>query len=229
MTSKADEDSILKFQALSRPSALTLPPEIVSEIFLHSLPTPHHCRQIALSTPQFWRAIQIHTDSPSIQDQKLQVVDQWLLRARTCSVSLSLKCLEPEMLEIVVAHCEKWEDVEIEVTPRYWHMIQGEMPLLRRLTIGPGDSSYDHNSTKPAFHRAPFLTHVVLTARCDPASIGLPWAQLTHLETCTVYGNEFTDTLLQSTSLVHCTMRIHPYIPNSDFSGAPLLSSAFAS
>ncbi|KAJ7717707.1 hypothetical protein B0H16DRAFT_1700872 [Mycena metata] len=88
---------------------LTLPNEIVSEIFLHFLPvypeTPpiigssspnvlgHICRkwkEIAFSTPALWRGITFCLYNGKIFDQKLRLLETWLQRSGSCLLSIHM-------------------------------------------------------------------------------------------------------------------------------------------
>ncbi|KAJ7720775.1 hypothetical protein B0H16DRAFT_380991, partial [Mycena metata] len=88
---------------------LTLPNEIVSEIFLQFLPvypeTPpiigssspnvlrHICqkwREIALSTPALWRGITLSLRNGKRLDQKLRLLELWLKRSGSCRLSLHI-------------------------------------------------------------------------------------------------------------------------------------------
>ncbi|KAJ6589390.1 hypothetical protein B0H19DRAFT_1103750 [Mycena capillaripes] len=92
---------------------LTLPPEIVGEIFENFLPNypeqPPHVgifsplmlcricttwRQIALSTPALWRAIRIELrehESHEAMAWKLNLLNTWLSRSGDCSLSICLR------------------------------------------------------------------------------------------------------------------------------------------
>ncbi|KAJ6483104.1 hypothetical protein C8R45DRAFT_870994, partial [Mycena sanguinolenta] len=89
---------------------LTLPNEIVSEIFVHFLPvypdappliciySPTHLaqicrkwREVALATPALWRAIQLTTGSamPPIERPN-QISEVWLGRSGSCALSIDI-------------------------------------------------------------------------------------------------------------------------------------------
>ncbi|KAJ6504156.1 hypothetical protein C8R47DRAFT_1316364 [Mycena vitilis] len=88
---------------------LTLPNEIISEIFLLSLPDYPRCppligplsptsltqicpiwREIALTTPALWRAIAFSTDAIIPFARRLEMFDLWLRRSRHCPLSVEL-------------------------------------------------------------------------------------------------------------------------------------------
>ncbi|KAJ6588155.1 hypothetical protein B0H19DRAFT_1098166 [Mycena capillaripes] len=107
---------------------LTLPNEIVSEIFVHVLPEyPRRpqtrgllapttlgqiCqkwRDIAFSTPALWRAVQIRLPqfhwglksehSQRTVEKKLRLMNAWLMRSGSCQISIELHCELEEELE----------------------------------------------------------------------------------------------------------------------------------
>ncbi|KAJ7479746.1 hypothetical protein FB451DRAFT_1171846 [Mycena latifolia] len=207
---------------------LSLPPEIVSEIFEHFLPSYpdfapacgilsplvlcricRQWRQIALSTPTLWRSILVN-DTES--EDQLDLLKMWLARSGDCPLAISITggtaaSLSSQYLQSAVVHCKQWDRVEIVVPLAELHLIQGEMPLLRDLTFGPTELA----RTFPLislFDHAPQLKRVHLTECFMPSAVRLPWAQLTHLEADCLYEYECMDILSQATNLVHCTITI---------------------
>ncbi|KAK7018404.1 F-box domain-containing protein [Favolaschia claudopus] len=93
-------------------AVLSLPPEIVAEIFRNFLPSYPKCppctglsspstlsqicglwRQIALTTPHLWRAIKIKLeadDSELLMARKLDTLEAWLSRSGACPLSIRL-------------------------------------------------------------------------------------------------------------------------------------------
>ncbi|KAJ7720780.1 hypothetical protein B0H16DRAFT_381055 [Mycena metata] len=88
---------------------LTLPGEIVSEIFVHFLPiypeTPpmigrsspnvlgHICqkwREIAFGTPALWRGITLSLSNGKRFDQKIRLLELWLKRSGSCLLSIHI-------------------------------------------------------------------------------------------------------------------------------------------
>ncbi|KAJ6472780.1 hypothetical protein C8R47DRAFT_1022842, partial [Mycena vitilis] len=86
---------------------LTLPPEIISEIFVRTLPIyPHFparrgslspttlaqiCRswrEIALTTPLLWRAISLRLLGLYAFEQRVHIFNVWLQRSRVCPLSI---------------------------------------------------------------------------------------------------------------------------------------------
>ncbi|KAJ6605070.1 hypothetical protein B0H10DRAFT_607812 [Mycena sp. CBHHK59/15] len=141
---------------------VTLPNEVTSEIFVHfppvfpKRPPPtglfsptllgqicRKWREIAFSTPSIWRAVALDLRHPKFLDQKLHLLQLWLDRARNCSLSISLYSSETtalslsEFVEAVLPHCTRWEDMEFVLSDADLRRIQGKMPLLQHLKVGP--------------------------------------------------------------------------------------------
>ncbi|KAF7349232.1 F-box domain-containing protein [Mycena sanguinolenta] len=216
---------------------LTLPPEIVAEIFAHWLPNYPECppprgilsplllcqicrqwRMIALSTPILWRAISVELrrgDSEKRLAAELELLKTWLKRSGDCPLSISLAHsrnithrLVPQFLRAIVAHRQRWEHVDLLMPFEYMHLIHGNMPLLRNLTFGP--SNYPHGRARfpDLFHDAPHLRRVILTRNFFKSFMALPWAQLTHVEADCLYEHECIDILREAPLLVACTFRV---------------------
>ncbi|KAJ7166293.1 hypothetical protein C8R43DRAFT_985403 [Mycena crocata] len=239
MVSFPDKDFTRQL-ASSGSSILILPPEIVSEIFLCFLPpypdrppfagllSPlllcqicRHWRLISLSTPNLWQAITIRTSSPSIRyERHTELLQHWLSRARASPFSVSLQCLRPEMIAIIVAYCGQWEDVEIEAPFHCLPLNQGDMPLLRRLRISAGVFPYQDTGVEVTiFDRAPCPSHVVLAVSFSPSVVRLPGAQITHLEAHVLPEHECTQILGQMTNLIR--MLVFPASGSHDVFTAP--------
>ncbi|KAJ7908970.1 hypothetical protein B0H13DRAFT_647975 [Mycena leptocephala] len=212
---------------------LTLPPEIVSEIFLNFLPVyperpPHFgvssplilcqiCRRwraIALSTPSLWKAIEmvITTDySEEELAELLEFLQAWLKRSGSCPLSLSLRSyshspLLRQFLQTIVVHSRRWQNVSVLVPFKHLHLIQGDMPLLRDMAFGPSDFGFSHHGEAlTLFDAAPHLNRVVLMRYFLKSIMILPWTQLTHLEAHCVYEYECTEILRDAPNLVSCT------------------------
>ncbi|KAJ6562389.1 pyridoxal phosphate-dependent transferase [Mycena capillaripes] len=181
---------------------LTLPSEIVSEIFLHFLPTYplcppltglfspillthicHEWREIALSTPMLWRAIAI----PSSIERRAHIVETWLNRSGHCPLSIELngrKAFEqpPKVFVSVILRRARWEyfNLTLDDAPPLSHLasFEGPTPLLKHLDLSIEQELYPLVTV--TFPEAPLLRSVILDE--DAAiSVILPWAQLTSL------------------------------------------------
>ncbi|KAJ7834300.1 hypothetical protein B0H13DRAFT_223460 [Mycena leptocephala] len=201
---------------------LELPNEIVSDIFMHFLPTYPSCppliglrsptvlthvcrrwREIALSTPALWSAIRASYFERIPLKQKAHIFDLWLKRSRFCPLSLRLETGLAEILAAVVPHRARWECLELKrLSPSYLPIIEGPIPLLRHLSLGL--SEYPATNVL-AFRDAPLLRTVVLSPDAA-SSVILPWAQLTSLTLCGFYPRECVPVLQKTFNLVCCQL-----------------------
>ncbi|KAJ7263143.1 hypothetical protein B0H12DRAFT_1103547 [Mycena haematopus] len=210
-----------------------LPPELLSEIFLNVLPAYPECsgpssllllcticrkwRAVAISTPELWRAIQITGSNKlrklTAQSELLQI---WLSRSGSCPLSLDLAThpltqhppLESELLQMAVLHSERWEHVDLYLTFEDLRILQGNMPLLRRLTFGFHQSIPSAAIPANLFDCAPRLTDVVLTWNFEKWAINLPWHQLTRLNAYFLDLGECVEILRDAVNLVHCRIGV---------------------
>ncbi|KAJ7896038.1 hypothetical protein B0H14DRAFT_2495581 [Mycena olivaceomarginata] len=206
---------------------LTVPTEIIAEIFVHFLPIypvcppllvpdsptllTHICRkwrEIALSTPALWRAISLLDSAiPSVDQDK--VVDMWLARSRCLPLHLHFSrnfapAREAEVLASVVPHRARWEYLNLRYLPvSHLHILEGPMPLLRRLDW----VSHLPTATKLACHEAPLLRTAVLNAVAAGSAI-LPWTQLTSLTLLLVSPKECVPILRHTLNLVYCKLEL---------------------
>ncbi|KAJ7817821.1 hypothetical protein B0H13DRAFT_2456665 [Mycena leptocephala] len=205
---------------------LTLPNEIVSEIFIHFLPAypeyppptgllsptllTHICRtwrEIALSTATLWSAIGTSYDDDLSLKQQIQIFDLWLKRSRFCPLSLRIVAETgvAKIFAVVVPHRARWEHLELGgLSPSHLPIIEGPMPLLRHLSLGL--SEYPATNVL-AFRDAPLLRTVVLSPDAA-SSVILPWAQLTSLTLCSFYPRECVPVLQKTLNLVHCELEV---------------------
>jgi hypothetical protein len=210
---------------------LTLPNEIVCEIFTRFLPVYPKCppltgplspiflthicrgwRKIALSFPALWRATDISWDHGTPD-----VVSTVLSRSGSCPLSICMDALElnpdlehygPELLAAAIPHYARWEYLTLLLTERFidnYPRIDGPMPLLRHLDLWlSGGSSYPVVSLRSG---APLLRTVVLNDHAA-AKVILPWVQLTSLTLTIIYLHECLPILQQTSNLVHCVLEL---------------------
>ncbi|KAJ7841425.1 hypothetical protein B0H13DRAFT_2365780 [Mycena leptocephala] len=186
---------------------LTLPNEIVSEIFIHFLPLRPLCppltgllspttltqicrqwREVAQATPELWRAIPF-SDNRTPLEAQLHICDIWLSRSR--GYPLSIRINRPA----------RWEDFTLHISVSSFPNLDGPMPLLRFLDVALFDSHFFE------FHEAPLLRTACLDGVA--ASCGtLPWLQLTCLTLRYISVRECASVLQKTTNLVHCTLSV---------------------
>ncbi|KAJ7467544.1 hypothetical protein FB451DRAFT_394344 [Mycena latifolia] len=201
---------------------LTLPNEIVSEIFVHFLPVyplcppinglesptllTHICRgwrEIALATPALWRAISL-TD-----DQDLHILESWLNRSRSLPLSLKMdtifSSISEECLEKLALHAARWENAKLGLRVLSQLLtIPTTMPLLQELGLR---IRTDNGGIFPpvAYRAVPHLRSVTLWDFSYPADF-LPWAQLTSLTMANTCPADCTTVLQHTVNLVHCEL-----------------------
>ncbi|KAJ7875458.1 hypothetical protein B0H13DRAFT_2550128 [Mycena leptocephala] len=212
---------------------LTLPNEIVSEIFVHFLPTyprfpsqtgilsptmlTQICRtwrEIALGTPALWSVMSDNADPSSLL--QAHVFNIWLNRSRSCPLSLQFGLGRLEItpvLEFMVPHRARWERLELYfLSPSHLPILDGPMPLLRYLELHLDPPAV--GATSVVF-KAPLLHTVTLNASAASKVI-LPWAQLTSLALFYVYPNDCVPILQQTSNLVRCELRFFFFDPNDN-------------
>nr|GAT58129.1 predicted protein [Mycena chlorophos] len=133
---------------------LTLPTEIVVEIFLRYLPPYPICppllRYIAFNTPALWRAIELFSTFPAGMTPEAQIhaAQIWLKRSQPWPISLVLNGFKlawasDELLNVMpmlLTHHLRWEHVALDLNkvPRlHWHRFDAllKMPMLVELDI----------------------------------------------------------------------------------------------
>ncbi|KAJ7080559.1 hypothetical protein C8R43DRAFT_1115594 [Mycena crocata] len=205
---------------------LTLPNEIVSEIFIHFLPAYPDCpsmtgrfsptfltqicrkwQAIALTTPALWRAIRfpLRDLTPA---QRVHLLKSSLARSCFCPLSIKVDEVPFELqkdLQLLISHHLRWEFLELCIDGRQTLLgiFDGPTPLLRKLNL----RIIGYPSSPLTLTEAPLLRTAILN---DDGlnDIILPWAQLTSLTLHDVYPEECTPILQQTFSLVHCELNL---------------------
>ncbi|KAF7360560.1 F-box domain-containing protein [Mycena venus] len=203
---------------------LTLPNEIISEIFIHFLPIypvcppstgnlsptclTHICRtwrDIALATPALWRAMSL-----SGNRMPLNWPEVWLKRSGCCPLSIRMDehadgvvACGSEVLGAVLPHCARWEYLTLRLR-RPELFVAGRLPLLRHLDLEFDDSLPDGVIT---FHEAEVpLLRVVTLDIIAFLNVVLPWPQLTSLTLRVISFDSCFPILRQTTNLIHCQL-----------------------
>ncbi|KAJ7616768.1 hypothetical protein DFH06DRAFT_1483656 [Mycena polygramma] len=217
---------------------LTLPNELLSEIFVQFLPAYPECpsftgafsptlltqicrqwREIALATPSLWRAIQLTLSDNELDmsTRQFEMSDVWLARSGCSALSFRIheKGMQVETFRTLAPHYARVEYLDLRLC-RSRSGIEGPMPLLRHLEV---DLDYIPTSTSDprdvfSCREAPLLRTVKLN---DFAAfhVTVPWGQLTDLTLTTVYPTECEPVLRRVPDLVHCELWI-TYDPDYD-------------
>ncbi|KAJ6512784.1 hypothetical protein C8R45DRAFT_813558 [Mycena sanguinolenta] len=193
-----------------------IPHDVLVEIFLACLPSKHnalidfveaplllcricrHWSSVAYSTPMLWRSIHIpspnypHTP-PNILSKLEKIVEDWLERSATCSLSLSIFD-STHMARNLERHPLVSRLLPFSRCLRHL-AITGDVALFRPLLcLGPEDlpllkglrmhsTAYSPNLIFGTVFQIPTLEEIALTmtATVDPRSLPLPWSRLTEL------------------------------------------------
>ncbi|KAJ7479766.1 hypothetical protein FB451DRAFT_1086331, partial [Mycena latifolia] len=179
---------------------LTLPFEITSHIFLHSIAqnkqpsqyTPpllltQICRQwraIALATPNLWRSIIICRKQGDIHSETL--LHMWLQRSASLPISLHFRSLDGAQMQSLIdaslLHCPRWEEIQVSSCANLAGS-QKSFPILRKVKF------QSHNLEAPptiTILDAPILREAAITLNTSDTpfhgfDVQLPWGQLTSL------------------------------------------------
>ncbi|KAJ7171023.1 hypothetical protein C8R46DRAFT_1087516 [Mycena filopes] len=206
---------------------LTLPTEIVSEIFLHFLPVYPACppfygtlsptnltricrtwRAVALATPALWRAIQFDDSVNSAQQ-----IDVWLSMARSCPIAVQANASEgrlEETMAVIAPHRLRWEYLKLycSILSRQPLLeLESPMPLLRHLDLACYDDDPDFSG--PIVLGAAPLLHSVILHDTTVEKFVLPWLQLTSLTLSSIWPFESRQILRQTPHLVHCNLALY--------------------
>ncbi|KAF7295675.1 F-box domain-containing protein [Mycena indigotica] len=228
---------------------LSLPNEIITEIFSQYLPeypscppltgpgSPTHLlgiyrlwRKIALKSPTLWRALEM-----DIENADAELANSWLQRSGSSFLSLNFD-FEPfgpqhdgtPLLETILAHRKRWEYIHFRVASSYdaeIACISGEAPALVEADIASWGSDADWEAepgpTSISFHNAPRLRSICVgDVRFTPQSI--PWAQLTTVVLYYVAMTACIPVLAQAESLRYCRLVFKDISGVSQPQGVPL-------
>ncbi|KAJ7623934.1 hypothetical protein DFH06DRAFT_1340255 [Mycena polygramma] len=208
---------------------LTLPNEIVSEIFVRVLPpSPDfprlfgpssptvlaqicaRWREIALGTPQLWSAISSFDNCHA--HRELRIFKLWLQRARLCPLSIRLGTgaawANGRSVDAVVPHRARWKYLQINLRAENLYLFDGPMPLLQHLEFMV-DSGLDLLNDI-SLHEMPVLRTLILH-NIAALQVTFPWTQLTSLTLRAVNPSQCVPILMQTPNLVHCALRVYPH------------------
>ncbi|KAJ6456444.1 hypothetical protein C8R45DRAFT_578418 [Mycena sanguinolenta] len=220
---------------------LTLPIEITSEIFIRLLPTyptpprltgldsptslTHVCREwreIALATPELWRAIQLgacHT--PYDSEQTRSIAKAWVTRSQPYPLSISiiltndLQFLREILTQPQVMATARWEHLSLSVHYGYFgvQIDASAMPKLRSLNFFTPSSTQLFAGVN--FLDAPQLRALRMSTWSTTASrVTLPWAQLARLTLVDIDVMYCASILRDTPNLVTCRLRPRSFFPS---------------
>ncbi|KAJ7092104.1 hypothetical protein C8R43DRAFT_1049908 [Mycena crocata] len=211
---------------------MTLPNEIISEIFLHFLPVypigplfkgylsptllTHIClkwREIAIATPALWRAMTLQLlNCNSDQDYSARL-PVWIDRSRSLPLSFSLhRELEDkrgdiplnECIEALIPHRARLEYLELKwVTDDVCPLFDGPLPSLKHIDL----SWEDYAPSSPAVVCDAAQLRSVVISRF-PDRVIFPWGQLRRLTLWDVHPSQCTAILQQCSRLTHCKLSL---------------------
>ncbi|KAK6978003.1 F-box domain-containing protein [Favolaschia claudopus] len=214
---------------------LTLPNEIIGEIFLRFLPPypkpppptgilsptslTQICRQwrnIALSTPALWRAIDV--DSAAITayqwmqaEYTASLLQLWLERSSPYPLSIRVVRFDPSapLLSILLSHQARWEHFEATCYNARVLVnlaLDAPMPLLRSFSLHFTCEELG-DPKRSILQNAPLL-RTVSVDDCGVLGVTLPWSQLTSLNLRCLYPEECMSIFQHALRLVHCTLHL---------------------
>ncbi|KAJ7353287.1 hypothetical protein DFH08DRAFT_934262 [Mycena albidolilacea] len=225
---KEEKDSIRDRLATYAYPVLTLPGEIVSEIFVHFLPDfPQYpppigllspyllcqiCREwrhIALATPALWSVISLSFRKAGRVPQTLRYLQTSIERSGSCRLSLKLRAglnqvYLDELNHAVINHFHRVEYLDVSSFPGY-EFPTDSLPCLRGLNFGD-------LSEEPATPLvAPVLHQVVLHYFGGIGNSFFPWSQLTAITVAELIElGEYGYLMNELVNIVHCRLSIYP-------------------
>ncbi|KAJ7073866.1 hypothetical protein C8F01DRAFT_3915 [Mycena amicta] len=210
---------------------LTLPNEIVTEIFVHYLPPyPDHppftglgsptyllgiCRlwrAIALQSPALWRSIKLDASgTDEIPERHVERAQAWLQRSCSSLLSLhfeisvsSVSKSHESLLQTVMANRSRWEYIYLRGPPIPLSLISGPFPRLVRMTLA---TRRDNAGPLVSLQsdNAPRLRFLCLW-NIDHGVRSLPWHQLTSLALMNTRFVDSAPILQAATNLLRCKL-----------------------
>ncbi|KAK7031824.1 F-box domain-containing protein [Favolaschia claudopus] len=205
---------------------LSLPHEIVAEIFIHTIPPypdpppPRTCpstvltqicrqwREIAIGTPQLWKTIYLVAYNLPIpqrrsfdSQQAFRQASLWVKRSGSCPLSVYVEDLRPILPVLLL------ERMRLE------HL---------RLSILDDPLNKSASQTHFSLHSAPLLRSVIFRST-GGGIIDLPWAQLTFLKVWIERTADFRRCILrQARRLVHCAFYCRDVVRNTEGVGSEI-------
>ncbi|KAK7014274.1 F-box domain-containing protein [Favolaschia claudopus] len=204
---------------------LTLPNEIISEIFLWFIPpypdelpltgssSPtlltlicRKWREIALATPQLWRTIAIDDGLKGWEVQG-NIAEMWMSRSKSLPLSVHVTHYRDSSpaLPSLISQTARWEHLSLMLREVDSQMLSNAMPLLQQLYLHSDDTVNPIACGDMPLLRTVYLSLLTL------GNVVLPWGQLTSLSLECTFMDEFAPILLQTPNLVHLSLEIAGY------------------
>ncbi|KAJ7178148.1 hypothetical protein C8R46DRAFT_1212860 [Mycena filopes] len=227
---------------------LTLPNEIVSEIFVHFLPvypeTPpiigdtspnvlgqicRRWRDIAFSTPRLWRAIPLCLENGRLA-QRLHLLETWLRRSGSCLLSINVDLeyysldIEP-FLVAIAAQRARWEHLRLHSYSADFLLNEAVLPSLRTLFIEKVPLGAKGVSLASTLRAAPFLRTVAVRFPEEDFITLYPWSQLTMFDGHGLTPEQCVDFLTEAVNLVYCRLDVDDGATQSLFATVPCLTT----
>ncbi|KAJ7628883.1 hypothetical protein FB45DRAFT_706893, partial [Roridomyces roridus] len=184
---------------------LSVPAELTTLIFVHSLPSAHFnqpsplecpllltqiCRQwraIAVGTAELWASVAICSARPT----SVELFEMWLTRSGVSPLRISL--FEPNrmhasrLVNACLQHADRWEDIQLLLPDETLLGLLRDMPrlpLLRKIGMQYSGEGYkDADLESLTLRDAPLLdTAMIERGRGVELKFGLPWNQLSSLK-----------------------------------------------
>ncbi|KAJ7678797.1 hypothetical protein B0H17DRAFT_1131104 [Mycena rosella] len=231
---------------LRKYTVLTLPSEIVSEIFLHALdprslntrsPAPTvlaqvcgHWREIALSLPALWSTLSLKLNRATVTN-RLAMANTWLTRSGARPLSISLRYgpefggithLGAEFLQFIDEISSAFFrlehlDVGVHLSGASLKLLQYPMPKLKHLTLWM-DRLHTEDDVPLVMspEAVPLLRSLEIRHYHPFGTLVLPWKQLTTLKCNYIEYRHLKKILEQTSALSHCMIDDMLRGPTSD-------------
>ena len=221
-----------------------LPPEVLSEIFLHyndennisnfrlntaPLQLGGVCsrwRTIALSTPWLWNSFALTIRLKYFKSDAM-LAETWLARAGRSPLTIYLasagnsqNTMEP-LMEVFLLHCEQWYDIHISAPLSVLELLtpaKNRLPRLQRLSLNV-------HLYKPLgiFECAPRLRWLKLGSFFDPPMIHVPWNQIEYFDMGTREIDHTLELLRATPNLKECVINLNSSEPRRSHPSVQLL------
>ncbi|KAJ7661935.1 hypothetical protein DFH06DRAFT_1397728 [Mycena polygramma] len=189
---------------------LTLPNELVLEIFAHVLPPYPYCPPVTgEDSPNFLAHISCNYPAICVLPSSkglIHILDIWLERSRDRPLSITVKgynaSISRQIFSALAVHRSRWEELRlIRPNSEFFSALDGPLPLLRLLEVELSDSKGFALPSMPRL-RTTSLNCVA------GLYLSLPWTQLTSLSLEYVSPEECVTILRRAPNLVVCQLAL---------------------